>query len=77
MSPAEAISAATINAAYALGCGADCGSLEPGKRADVIILNVEDYRDLSDRFGINHTHMVFKNGTAIYQEGEVTDWPST
>lgn len=74
MSPAEAISAATINAAYALGCGADCGSLEPGKRADVIILNVADYRDLSDRFGINHTHMVFKNGTAIYQEGEVTDW---
>ena len=75
MSAAEAISAATINAAYALGCGADCGSLEPGKRADVIILNVEDYRDLADRFGINHTHMVFKNGTAIYQEGEVTDWP--
>jgi imidazolonepropionase len=75
MSPAEAISAATINAAYALGCGADCGSLEPRKRADVIILNVEDYRDLSDLFGINHTHIVFKNGTAIYHEGEVTHWP--
>jgi len=72
MSPAEAISAATINAAYALECGAECGSLEPGKRADVILLNVEDYRDLADRFGINHIHMVFKNGTAIYQEGEVT-----
>ena len=75
MSPAEAIAAATINAAYALGCGADCGSLEPDKRADVIIMNVEDYRDLCDRFGINHTHMVLKNGRAIYQEGEVTDWP--
>jgi imidazolonepropionase len=75
MSPAEAISAATINAAYALGCGADCGSLEPRRRADVIILNVEDYHDLSDRFGINHTHIVFKNGTAIYHEGEVTHWP--
>ena len=36
MSPAEAISAATINAAYALGCGAECGSLLPGKRADVL-----------------------------------------
>lgn len=75
MSPAEATSAATINAAYALGCGAECGSLEPGKRADMIVLNVEDYRDLSTRFGINHVHMVFKNGTAIYQEGEVTHWP--
>ena len=76
MSPAEAISAATINAAYALGCGADRGSLEPGKRADVIILNVEDYHDLPDGFGINHTHVVFKNGTVIYQEGEVTHWSS-
>ena len=74
MSPAEAISAATINAAHALGCGAECGSLEPGKRADVIILNVEDYRDITDRFGINHVHMVLKNGMAIYQEGEVTHW---
>jgi len=75
MSPEEAISAATINAAHALACGTECGSLEPGKRADVIIMNVEDYRDLSDRFGINHTHTVLKNGTAIYQEGEVTHWP--
>jgi imidazolonepropionase len=74
MSPAEAIAAATINAAHALASGAECGSLEPGKRADVIVLNVEDYRDLPHRFGINHVHMVFKNGTAIYQEGEVTHW---
>jgi len=74
MSPEEAISGATINAAYALGCGAKCGSLEPGKRADVLLMNVEDYRELPYRFGINHTHMVFKNGTAIYQEGEVTEW---
>jgi imidazolonepropionase len=76
MSAAEATSAATINAEYALGCGVDCGSLEPDKRADVIILNVEDYRDLPDRFGINHPHMVFKNGMAIYQEGEVSHWPA-
>jgi imidazolonepropionase len=70
-SPAEAVSAATINAAHALGYGEECGSLDPGKRADVIILNVEDYRDLSYRFGINHVHMVLKNGAVIYQEGEV------
>lgn len=70
-SPAEAVSAATINAAHALGYGEECGSLEPGKRADVIILNTDDYRDLSYRFGINHVHMVLKNGAIIYQEGEV------
>ena len=71
LTPAEAISAATINAAHALGYGEECGSLEPGKRADVIILNVEDYRDLPYRFGINHVHMVLKNGEIICQEGEV------
>jgi imidazolonepropionase len=73
MSPAEAISAATINAAHATGCNAQCGSLEPGKRADMLFLNVEDYRDPVYRFGINHVHMVLKNGAVVYQEGEVTD----
>jgi imidazolonepropionase len=71
MSTAEAISAATINAAHALGCDAQCGSLEPGKSADLLLLNVEDYRDLTHRFGINHVHMVLKKGTPVYQEGEV------
>ena len=74
LSPAEAVSAATINAAHALGCGEECGSLEPGKRADVVILNVEDYRDLTYRFGINHVHMVLKDGAVIYREGEVAHW---
>jgi imidazolonepropionase len=71
MSPAEAISAATINGAYALGCGDRCGSLQPGKRADLIMLNVEDYREVAHQFGVNHVHMVVKNGAIVYQEGEV------
>ena len=71
MSPAEAISAATINGAYALGCGDRCGSLQPGKRADLIMLNVEDYRELAHQFGVNHVHMVVKKGAIVYQEGEV------
>jgi imidazolonepropionase len=71
MSPAEAISAATINGAYALGCGDRCGSLQPGKRADLIVLNVEDYREVAHQFGVNHVHMVVKNGAIVYQEGEV------
>jgi len=71
MSPAEAISAATINSACALGCGDRCGSLQPGKHADLIMANVEDYRDIARQFGVNHVHMVVKNGAIIYQEGEV------
>jgi imidazolonepropionase len=71
MSPAEAISAATINGAYALGCGDRCGSLQPGKRADLLMLNVEDYREIAHQFGVNHVHMVVKNGAIVYQEGEV------
>ncbi len=71
MSPAEAISAATINGAYAVGCGDQCGSLEPGKRADLLVLNVQDYREVAHPFGVNHVHMVVKNGAIVYQEGEV------
>jgi len=71
MLPAEAISAATINGAYALGCGDRCGSLQPGKRADLVMLNVEDYREIVHQPGVNHVHMVVKNGAVVYQEGEV------
>jgi len=74
LSPAEAISAATINGAHAVGHGDRCGSLEPGKNADMLLLNVEDYREMPHQFGINHVHMVLKNGATIYREGEVTSW---
>jgi len=69
MSPA--ISAATINGACALGCADQCGSLRPGKRADLVVLNVEDYREVAHPFGVNHVRMVVKNGASVYQEGEV------
>lgn len=74
MSPAEAISAATINGAYAVARGHLCGSLEPSKRADMLLLNVADYREVPAQFGINHVHMVLKDGNVIYKEGEVTSW---
>jgi len=74
MSPAEAISAATINGAHAVARGHLCGSLEPSKAADLIVLNIADYRELPVQFGINHVHMVVKNGHVIYREGEVTSW---
>jgi imidazolonepropionase len=74
LSQAEAISAATINGAHALGRGQRCGSLEPGKSADLLLLNVKDYREMPRQFGVNHVHMVLKNGMVVYQEGEVTGW---
>jgi imidazolonepropionase len=60
MSPAEAIVAATINGAHALRC-ADCvGSLEPGKNADLLILSVQDYRELPYYFGTNNVYMTIQ-----------------
>ena len=62
MTPAEAITATTINAAYSLNRGAQLGSLEPGKLADLVIHDCEDYRDLAYFFGIEHPSSVFVVG---------------
>jgi imidazolonepropionase len=66
MRPAEAITAATINAAHALGIGRRAGSLEPGKQADILILHSGDYRALAWEFGINLVGMVIKRGEVVY-----------
>jgi imidazolonepropionase len=71
MTAAEAISAATINGANALGRGDRIGSLEPGKYADVLVLNVGDYRELGRRFGMNLVRTTIKRGQRIYEEGAV------
>jgi imidazolonepropionase len=65
MTPAEAISAATINAAHALGLGDHVGSLEPGKRADLILLDVPSYPHLAYRFGTNLVHTVIAAGQIV------------
>jgi len=62
MSPAEAISASTINPAYSLDRGDKIGSLEPGKLANFAIFDCEDYRDLAYWFGIPLTHGVYVRG---------------
>jgi len=62
MTPAEAITAATINAAYSLNRGAQLGSLEPGKVADFVIHDCEDYRELAYFFGLEHPWRVYAQG---------------
>jgi len=76
MTPAEAISAATINAAHALGCAGRAGSLAPGKSADLLMLNISDYRQLAHDFGINLVHCTMKRGQFIYEEGAVAPRPA-
>jgi len=66
LTPEEAISAVTINAAHASGCAAECGSLESGKRADILLLNLNDYRELPRQFGINHVGMVIHGGEVVF-----------
>ena len=68
-SPAEAVAAATLNAAYALGCGRRLGSLEPGKQADLLILDTPDYRALAWELGINVVFAVMKRGRIVYDAG--------
>ena len=65
MSPAEAIAAATINGAHALGVGNRLGSLETGKQADVAIMDVSDYREIPYYFGMNHCRTVLKKGQVV------------
>lgn len=62
LTPAQAIAAATINAAAAIGRAGQIGSLEAGKQADVLILSVPDYRHLGYRFGANLVKTVIKKG---------------
>ncbi len=65
----EVLTATTINAAYALNRGHQIGSLEVGKQADVIMLDVANYKQLQYFYGMNHTHTVIKNGRIVVQDG--------
>src|SRR5262252_4080427 len=66
MTPAEAITAATINAAYALRREKQIGSLEVGKQADIAVFEVADYREIPYYFGVNHCWMTIKRGRVIH-----------
>ena len=62
MTPAEGVTAVTINAAYSLNRGGEIGSLEAGKIADFVIHDCSDYRELGYFFGIEHPRSVFVHG---------------
>ncbi len=65
MSPAQAINAATINAAHAINRADMIGSLEVGKRADIIILDIPNYKCIPYHFGVNLVYSVVKKGKIV------------
>lgn len=69
MTPPESLTAATINAAYSLGRGGETGSLEAGKRADFVIHDCEDYREVAYFFGVEHAHAVYVGGREAFRRG--------
>lgn len=71
LTPAEALAAATINAAHALRRADTLGSLEAGKTADLVIYDAPDYRFLSYRFGVNLVDTVIKGGRVVVRGGEL------
>jgi len=65
LTSAEALTAATINAAHAVGRAQDVGNLEAGKRADIVIFDVPSHKFLGYRFGVNLVDKVIKNGRVV------------
>ena len=65
LTPAEALVAATMNAACAIGMEEKVGSLEVGKQGDVVMWNVSNYQELQYLFGVNHVRSVWKKGIQV------------
>ncbi len=71
MTPAEAITAATVNGACSLGASGRFGTLEEGKQADIVLMDVGDYRELPYFFGVNHCVLTVKKGNVIINRLEM------
>jgi imidazolonepropionase len=72
MTPAACFTACTINAAHALGAAGEVGSIERGKKADLILFEADDHRTIPYNYGVNHCHTVFKAGIAVSGGGRTT-----
>jgi len=70
---AEAVTASTINAAHAVDRAQEVGSLEKGKKANIIILDIPNYKFLGYRFGVNLVDKVIKDGNIVVDKGEVQE----
>jgi imidazolonepropionase len=73
MTPAEAISATTVNAAHAVNRAQEVGSLQAGRSADIIILDVPNHRFLGYRFGVNLVDKVIKKGRLVVDDGRTVN----
>ncbi len=69
LTPKQALVAATLNAAFAVGLGHEVGSLAQGYAGDLLVLDVPDYRHLGYRFGGNPVAVVVKRGVVVWQKG--------
>ena len=69
MTCAEALSAATINAAHSIERGREIGSLEVGKKADIVVFDAPNHRFFSYHYGINLAELVFKDGNLVAERG--------
>jgi imidazolonepropionase len=71
MTYAQAINAATINAAYALDRGGEIGSLAPGKKADMVIYDCPEHGIIMNNFGVNLVNSVIKAGEPAVRDGQL------
>lgn len=67
MTPIEAIQAVTIHAARSMGKEKEIGSLDTGKKADLILLDIPNYKYLPYHFGVDHVEVVIKGGQIVYK----------
>jgi imidazolonepropionase len=67
LTPAEALSAVTINAAHALGLGAEIGSIEPGKQADLVVWDVPTLEQIPYWLGARLARIVIKRGRPVFE----------
>jgi len=66
MTPAEGLTAATVNAAHSLNRGDELGTLEAGRRADFVVQDCADYRELAYFFGVEHAHATYVGGRPAF-----------
>lgn len=76
MTPAEVLTASTINAAYAIGRAEQIGSLETGKQGDLVMFDAANYQQLQYHYGMNLVHTVVKKGEAVVKGGRMVNEPT-